>query len=207
MEDEVEFLHADKHEIFLQGDSITLGVRSQACPKYPKQQLCNISRKTWMMKLIFCLQVNFKGYYHFSNWYYHFRCEWRGMPKLPKITSFVFLCNILKNKWVMKLIYCMGISMKVSYKLILWFSWGWPRIPKIPKIASSQCFYNISKKVDRDEVDILHADKHQHFGHQSFLQVDAMIIDGHDKHFQHTQSNKFTNISKKKLGMEFIFCL
>ena len=101
----------------------------------------------------------------------------------------------------------MGISMKVCYKLILWFSWGWPSIPQIPKIASSQCFYNISEKVDRDEVDILHADKHQHFGQQSFLQVDAIIIDGHDKHVQHTQSNKFTNISKKMLGMEFIFCL
>ena len=68
-------------------------------------------------------------------------------------------------------------------------------------------FLQYLKKVDRDEVDILHADKHQHFGQQSFLQVDAIIIDGHDKHVQHTQSNKFTNISKKMLGMEFIFCL
>ena len=34
--DEVDFLPADKHERFLQVDSITLGVRSQACPKYPK---------------------------------------------------------------------------------------------------------------------------------------------------------------------------
>ena len=32
---------ADKHESFLQGDSIFLGVCSQACPKYPKQQVCN----------------------------------------------------------------------------------------------------------------------------------------------------------------------
>ena len=34
--DEVEFLSADKHESFLQGDNITLGVRNQACPEYPK---------------------------------------------------------------------------------------------------------------------------------------------------------------------------
>ena len=34
--DEVDFLPADKHERFLQVDSITLGVHSQACPKYPK---------------------------------------------------------------------------------------------------------------------------------------------------------------------------
>ena len=39
---EVDFLPANKHENFLQGDSITLGVRSQACPtQYPKQ-VCNI---------------------------------------------------------------------------------------------------------------------------------------------------------------------
>ena len=41
MGDEVD-LPADKHENFLQVDSITLGVRSQACPNYPKQQIYNI---------------------------------------------------------------------------------------------------------------------------------------------------------------------
>ena len=47
-----------------------------------------------------------------------------GMSKLPKIISFLFCCNILGKKWVMKLIFCIQISMKVSYKLILWlFLW------------------------------------------------------------------------------------
>ena len=36
------FSPTDKNESFLQDDSITLGVFSQACPKYPKQQVCNI---------------------------------------------------------------------------------------------------------------------------------------------------------------------
>ena len=36
MGDEVDFLPTDKLECFLQVDSITLGVGSQACPKYPK---------------------------------------------------------------------------------------------------------------------------------------------------------------------------
>ena len=36
MNDEVDFLPADKHESFVQVDSITLGVRSQACSNYPK---------------------------------------------------------------------------------------------------------------------------------------------------------------------------
>ena len=35
------FLAWDKHESFLQVDIITLGVGSQACPKYPKQQVYN----------------------------------------------------------------------------------------------------------------------------------------------------------------------
>ena len=43
---------------------------------------------------------------------------WPGIPKLPKITL-LFLCNILRKKWVMKLIFCMSTSMKACYKLIL----------------------------------------------------------------------------------------
>ena len=46
------------------------------------------------------------------------------------------------------------------------------------------------KKEVRDEVDFLHADKHQSFlqvdfntGHHSFLQGDTIIIDGHNKAF------------------------
>ena len=39
MGDEVDFMSANKHESFPQVDSITLGVESQACPEYPKQQV------------------------------------------------------------------------------------------------------------------------------------------------------------------------
>ena len=65
------------------------------------------------------------------------------MLKLPKVTSLVFLCNILKKKWVMKLIFWNLISMKACYKLILWFWWGWS---SIPKLTCLQCLYNMSKK-------------------------------------------------------------
>ena len=34
--DEVYFWHPDKYRRFLQVDTIILGVRSQACQKYPK---------------------------------------------------------------------------------------------------------------------------------------------------------------------------
>ena len=39
MGDEVEFLPADKHKIFLQDGSITLGVINQPGPKYQKQSV------------------------------------------------------------------------------------------------------------------------------------------------------------------------
>ena len=42
MGDEVDFLPADKHKSLPQDDSITYGVRSQTCLKYPKQQVYNI---------------------------------------------------------------------------------------------------------------------------------------------------------------------
>ena len=127
----------------------------------------SISRKTWGMKLIFCLQISTNVFCKMivslwvcvstqaritqnnkfvlfseypkekvknevdtltadkcqsfpSNWYYHFSCVWTDMPKLPKIACLLFLCDILRKKWVMKLIFCV-ISMKVPYKLIPWF--------------------------------------------------------------------------------------
>ena len=80
--------------------------------------------KEWF--LFFCLQINIKGFFKLSFFkrFIHFRCVWPGMPKLSKITSLPFLYNILRKKWVTMLIFYMQISMKVSYKLILWFLMG-----------------------------------------------------------------------------------
>ena len=39
---EVDFLPENKRKRFLQADSITWGVHSQVCLKYPKQQVYNI---------------------------------------------------------------------------------------------------------------------------------------------------------------------
>ena len=69
------------------------------------------------------------------------------MPKLPPQKSLLFfLCNSLRRKWISKLTFCIQISMKTYYKLILWFWWRCSSISKVPKIASLQCMYNISKK-------------------------------------------------------------
>ena len=40
--DEVDFLPAYKHKIFLQDDSITLVAHNRTCPKYQKQPVYNI---------------------------------------------------------------------------------------------------------------------------------------------------------------------
>ena len=107
---EVDFLPADKHKSILWVANITLGVQSKTCPNNPKWSispkwsksplyLFNIIRKMGRMKLIFCLQIKV-----FSDWYCHFRFVWLGMPQLPKITTFLLLCNIVWKKWVMKLV-------------------------------------------------------------------------------------------------------
>ena len=121
------------------------------------------------------------------------------MPKLPKITSLLFLCNISRKKWVMKLIFCMQSSMEAYYKLILWLWWGWSSIPKVPKIASFSLSLQYFKKEVRDEVDFLHVYKHQSFLQADFntlsikvsYKVILLLLLGMIKHSQSTQSNKF----------------
>ena len=39
MDNEIYFWHADKHWSFFQVDTMILGVNSQTCPKYPKQEV------------------------------------------------------------------------------------------------------------------------------------------------------------------------
>ena len=113
-------------------------------PKVPKttglHYLCNMSmwRKMWRMKLIFYLLINVAGFFKVILSFYV--CG--RHPILPKITSLLLLYNNLRKKWV---IFCMQISMKASFRLILWFWWKWSSIPKVPKRASLQCLRNISK--------------------------------------------------------------
>ena len=127
-------LPADKHKGFLQDGSITLGVNSQTGPKCQKQSVYNIfaisqgkhERWSWFFVCWQMLKV-------FSNWYYHFRCMWPSMPRLPKTTSLLFLYSMLRKKWVMQLIFYMQISMTACYKLILWFFDGYGQaFPKFP---------------------------------------------------------------------------
>ena len=89
----------------------------------------------------FCLQINAKG----LKWILSFQvCEWQSLPKLPKVKSLLCLCNIIRKESI----FCMHISLKVPYKLILWFWWGWLSILKVSKKTHlQQCLYNISTKI------------------------------------------------------------
>ena len=174
--------------------------------------LWNMSRKSWWMKLVFCLQINTKVFYTIkvplwvcvgrhsqstqnnkfagslqylwslffvcrwmskvsSNWYYHFKFVWPGMPKDPKWQVCYFFCYILRKNCLIKYIFCMQISMKGCYKLILWFWWGWSSIPKVPNTSTFQ-----------------------HFGYHSFLQGDTIITDGHDQAFSKYSKKDICNI-------------
>ena len=55
MSDEVDFLHAHKHESFQQIDTLIFDGDGEAFPKFPKYQVCNvfsISKEKLEMKLI-----------------------------------------------------------------------------------------------------------------------------------------------------------
>ena len=68
MSNEVDFLHADKHESLLQIDTmILMGREWSSIPKVPKiaslQCLYNISKKKLEMKMIFWMQINIEVSY------------------------------------------------------------------------------------------------------------------------------------------------
>ena len=64
--------------------------------------------------------------------------------KVLKITSMQCLCNISRKNWVMKLMFCMMINMKVFYELIL-FLMGLARYAQITRV-NLQYFCEILRK-------------------------------------------------------------
>ena len=141
---------ADKHKSFLQYGSITLGVTSPTGPKYQKHSVYDIfaisqGKHEWWSWFFGCWQM----LKVFSNWHYRFRFVWPGMLKLPKITSLLFLHNILRKKWVIQLIFYMEISTKTCYKLIPRFFHGHSQaFPKFPKKKVCNIFTISVKKLE-----------------------------------------------------------
>ena len=71
------------------------------------------------------------------------------MSKIPKITSLLFLCNMLRKKWAMQLIFYMQISMKGCYKLILRYFYGYGQaFAKFPKKQICNVFTISLKKLE-----------------------------------------------------------
>ena len=78
----------------------------------------------------------------------------------------------------MKLLFYMLINIKDFFKLILSFSVCVTKHAQITQNNKFAISLQYVKKEVSDEVDFLHADKHE-----SFLQIDTMIFDGHDQVF------------------------
>ena len=77
---------------------------------------CNMSRKKWMMKCIFGMQINIELFYKvvLSFWVCLTRYAQSAQNK-----KFAYLCNISRKAWRMKLIFGLQINMKFFYKLII----------------------------------------------------------------------------------------
>ena len=118
--DEVYFWHADKQQSFLQFDTVILGVLSQPCQKYPKQEVCISLQylKENMSDVDFCLLINMQGFFKLILSFYV--CV-SGYVQITQNNKFAISLNYLKKEVSDKLIFCMQVSMKVSYKLILWY--------------------------------------------------------------------------------------
>ena len=65
--DEVDFLHADKHQIFLQMNDMIVDGGWSSIPKIPKitglQYLCNISKKPGKNEVAFCWLIKIKDFF------------------------------------------------------------------------------------------------------------------------------------------------
>ena len=133
-----------------------------------------------------------------------FLCVWPDMPKLPKTKSLLFLCNILKKKWMTKLTFCMHENLLQIDTVILM-----EMVKHFQSSQNSKCTMSVQV---RDEVDFLHADKHQ-----SGLQVDfntlatkfgykmiLLLLISMLKHSQITQSNNFANLCNISTGVYFL---
>ena len=118
----------------------------------------------------------------------------------------------------MMLIFCMQITMKSCYKLILGIWLGWSSILKVPKIASSQCPYKFSKK--KLDLKLIFACKQTSkfltswfqslcikVSYKGILSLLMGMITSILKVLQVTRLQYLYNISKRKSGMKFIFSM
>ena len=174
---------------------------------------------------MFYYTIRYAKYQRFLyNWYYHFMCLWPDMLKLPKITSLLFLCNILWKKWVMMLIFLqankhesfiqidtmtlMGLVKYSSFAIVAAlhnvFTISQKKTLEMKLIFCMQIKHQISQQVDFNTLDI-----------KVSYKVALSLLMSMIKHSQSTQSNKFAislKYSKKEVrdGVHFLhafFCV
>ena len=116
---------------------------------------CNISRKKWMMKFIFGMQINMKVFYKLmlSFWVYVSRHAQSTQNK-----KFTYLCNISRKAWWIKLVFCLEINTKILYKLIVSF---WVCVARHAQSIQDKFTMPLQyfKENVKDEVDFYPADK------------------------------------------------
>ena len=81
------------------------------------------------------------------------------MPKVPKITSLPYLCNISRKGSKINDFFCMKINIKVFYKLVVLFLLVIARHAQSTQNYKFVISLQYLKKEGRDEV--VHEDKHQ----------------------------------------------
>ena len=146
------------------------------------QYLCNISTKMWRMNLIFCLEINVKAS---STCYYHFECVSRD-AQITQNNKFTISLQYLKKESSDE-VYFLNAG---KYENLLQVDiWGWSRVPKVPKIVSLQCRYNISKKkLKLKLIFCMQSCLKTYFSTLGIKvsfpsKVDIIIINGHDQLF------------------------
>ena len=117
--DEVDFLHADKHQSFLQVDFNTLSIKvfykvilsllmgmikhSQSTQSNKFAISLQYLKKKLGMEFIFCMQKNIKVS---TSWHYRFRWKWLDMSKVPEIGNWQYFCNQKKRFATAFVFYC-----------------------------------------------------------------------------------------------------
>ena len=127
---------------------------------------CNISRKKWMMKFIFGIQINIEV------WYKLVLPIWVSVTRHAKSTQnkFAYLCIISRKAWGRELIFCPCINANVFYKLLVSLRMCIARHAQSIQSSMFTISLQFLKENVKNEVDFLPADKRQRF-----IQSDIII--------------------------------
>ena len=79
----------------------------------------NISKRKWMVKFIFGMQIDIKVFYKLILWFW-VCVAIHTQSTLNKKSLYTYLCKISRKTWGTKLIFCL-LNTKVLYKLMLSF--------------------------------------------------------------------------------------